>query len=238
MTRIVKEYAVRRTEILDAAQRLVYTKGYEQMAIQDILDELQIAKGTFYHYFDSKQALLEAIVERIYEEIERLLVPIVQNPQLPFLEKFRRFFDAIGRWKIEQKSFLLALLRVWYTDDNVLVRQRARAIGTKCIKPLLTTIIHQGIQEGVLKISYPDQVSGVILWLIQGLQETLAELLLSPEREHDLPQLLYHLESTIAAYTDAFERVLGSPTGSLYLYDPETLREWVIYQETMDKSIP
>ncbi len=54
MARIVKEYSVRRNEILDAARQLVYTKGYEQMTIQDILDYLQISKGAFYHYFDSK----------------------------------------------------------------------------------------------------------------------------------------------------------------------------------------
>src|SRR5262245_58568880 len=55
MARVVKEHAVRRGEILDVAQRLVYTSGYEQMTIQDMLDELQISKGAFYHYFSSKQ---------------------------------------------------------------------------------------------------------------------------------------------------------------------------------------
>ena len=70
MARIVKEqaYAEKRNEILDVAQRLVYTKGYEQMTIQDILDDLQISKGAFYHYFDSKQALLEALIERMLQE--------------------------------------------------------------------------------------------------------------------------------------------------------------------------
>ena len=51
MARTVKAHAVRRNEILDVAQRLIYTKGYEQMTIQDILDGLQISKGAFYHYF-------------------------------------------------------------------------------------------------------------------------------------------------------------------------------------------
>ena len=53
MARIVKEEvrAVKRNEILDAASRFIYTTGYEQMTIQDILDELQISKGAFYHYF-------------------------------------------------------------------------------------------------------------------------------------------------------------------------------------------
>ena len=55
---------VRRDAFLDVAQRLVQTKGYEAMSIQDVLGELEASKGAFYHYFDSKQALLQAVVER------------------------------------------------------------------------------------------------------------------------------------------------------------------------------
>src|SRR5712691_1713827 len=114
MARIVKEHAVRRNEILDVAQRLVYTKGYEQMTIQDILDDLQISKGAFYHYFDSKQALLEALIERLLDEGVQLLLPIVDDPHLPALEKLQRLFDRLVRWKTAQKTFLLALMRVLY----------------------------------------------------------------------------------------------------------------------------
>src|SRR5579864_4129663 len=124
MTRIVKTHAVRRNEILDVAGRLIYTKGYEQMTIQDILDGLQISKGAFYHYFDSKQALLEAIIERMQQEVEQILLPIVQDQELSALEKLDRFFATASSWKTARKDFFLALLRVWYTDDNAIVRQK------------------------------------------------------------------------------------------------------------------
>ena len=52
-------YAVRRDAFIDAAQRLIQAKGYEQMSIQDVLDELDASTGAFYHYFDSKAALLD-----------------------------------------------------------------------------------------------------------------------------------------------------------------------------------
>src|SRR5215472_4760327 len=94
-----QEYAVKRNEILDLAQRLVYTKGYERMTIQDILDELQISKGAFYHYFDSKQALLEALIERMGQDALQLLNPIVHDPRLGALEKLQRFFDTAVQWK-------------------------------------------------------------------------------------------------------------------------------------------
>ena len=216
---------MRRNEILDVAQRLVYTKGYEQMTIQDILDDLQISKGAFYHYFDSKGALLEALIERILEEAERVLNPIVQEPNLPAIEKLRRYFATAGRWKTEQKTFLLALLRVWYTDDNAIVRQKQQAMGIKRVAPLLTAIIRQGVEEGAFTTAYPDQAGVVILALFQSLGDTWAELLLADEPKHDAWQ---HIKRTVAAYTDALERVLGAPTGSLQIIDAETLKEWAV----------
>jgi len=225
MARTVKqeEYAARRNQILDVAQRLVAAKGYEQMTIQDLLDALQISKGAFYHYFDSKPALLEAIVERMMDDAEQFLIPIVQDPHLPALEKFQRFFATAGRWKTARKTFLLELLRVWYADENAVVRQKIRAATLKRISPLLAAIIRQGVQEGVLTTAYPDQMGEVLPSLMEGFGETAAGLLLSPEPDQDA---LQHMESAAAAYTDALERVLGAPSGSLTLIDAETLREW------------
>src|SRR4029079_19565362 len=111
-----KEYALKRNQILDVAQRLIYTKGYEQMAIQDILDELQISKGAFYHYFDSKPALLEALIERIGQDALQLLSPSVQDPRLRALEKLQRFSDTAVQWKSARKAFIIELLHVWYAD--------------------------------------------------------------------------------------------------------------------------
>src|ERR1700730_4301624 len=120
MARPIKEqeYRVKRDAILDAARRLVQTKGYEQMTIQDILDDLQISKGAFYHYFDSKQALLEALIARMGEEAEELLLPIVHDPHMSALEKLQRFYPTLARWKTARKTFFLALLQTLYADDN------------------------------------------------------------------------------------------------------------------------
>ena len=228
MARIVKEqeYAVKRNAILDVAQRLVYTKGYEQMTIQDMLDDLQISKGAFYHYFDSKQAVLEALVERRGEEVVQLLLPIVHDPVLGALEKLRRFFPTLAQWKTARKDFILALMHILYADENALFRQKARALAVKRVTPLMTTVIRQGIQEGVLTTSYPDQVGEVILSLVLDLGDTIAWLLLSwePRRDDDVRRV----ESTVAAYTDALERALGAPTGSLPLVDAQTLQEWFV----------
>src|SRR5579863_1939083 len=62
MKRIVKDPTVRKREIIKAAAKLFLTKEYEKTTLQDVMKYLGIAKGTIYHYFDSKEALLEAVV--------------------------------------------------------------------------------------------------------------------------------------------------------------------------------
>lgn len=226
MARIIKEqaYAERRKAILDVARQLVVTRGYEQMTIQDVLDALQISKGAFYHYFDSKQMLLEALIEDMQAEALQVLVPIMHDAHLTALVKLQRFFDAASRWKTERKAFFLALLRVWYTDDNAIVHQKLRASMVKRVGPLFGEVVQQGVQEGTCTTLFPEQIGGVLLSLMLDLSDTLAGLLLSVRPEHDD---LQHIQLTVAVYTDALERVLGTPTGSLQIVDEQTLKEWV-----------
>lgn len=229
MPRIINEekYAVRRNEILDAALKLVYTKGYEQMTIQDIIESLQISKGAFYHYFDSKGAVLEALVERmILDEAVPLLEPIVRDPELSALEKFHRYFDIAARWKTTQKTFLLALLKVWLADENAIVRQKLMAMSVKWVNPLLTEIVRQGVEEGVFNTPYPDQAGYIIICVMLGLNDQILELMISVEAEHNGAHIDQEINAYIGALTDALERVLGAQKGSLKLIDPETLKVW------------
>ena len=225
MARIVnkEEYEVRRNEILDAAQRLVYTKGYDQMSIQDILAEVHISKGAFYHYFDSKQALLEALIERWTKQVIQLLTPIVRDERLPAQEKLHCVFDAAARWKTERKDYLLTLVNVWYAEENAFLRLKAQAAVLPLIAPLITTIICQGVQESVFHTAFPEQVSQIIFSLLQSFGDTLVELISQQEFNSET---LQHLETLSASHQDAVERILGADSGSLPLFDTTILREW------------
>jgi AcrR family transcriptional regulator len=237
MARIIKEeeYTEKRNAILDITQKLVYSKGYEQMTIQDILDNLRISKGAFYHYFDSKSALLEALIERMQDEIEKLLLPITHDPEITALQKLQRIFDTVNRFKTARKEFLLALLQSWYSDENAIVRQKLILTGIKQIKLLASEVICQGVQEGVFSTSYPEHAGEVALSLGLALGDTLGQLLLSSEPRHDD---LQHVECIVAAYNDALERVLGAPKGSLSLADTQTLKVWFVSEaETRDKGV-
>jgi TetR/AcrR family transcriptional regulator, transcriptional repressor for nem operon len=235
MPRVVKEddYAAHRNEILDVARKLVYTKGYEQMSIQDILDALKISKGAFYHYFDSKQALLDGLIERILDDAEQVLRPIVDAKGLSAIEKLRRYFDTAGKWKVSQKSFMLDLFRVWHADANAIMRQKQEAASIRRIAPMLAEIVRQGMNEGVFTTKYPEQFANMFVGLSHGFEDKLVELLLT---DHPPPDALQRLEALIGAYSDSMERILGALPGSLPLGNIEVLKEWLDVPADTTKS--
>jgi AcrR family transcriptional regulator len=222
-----QEYAEKRNEILDAAQRLMYTKGYGRMTIGDILTDLGISSGAFYHYFGSKPALLEAFVERGQEEVEKLLLPIVHDPHLSAIEKLQRFFDTLDQLRSTQKTFLVELLRVWYTDDNAIVREKADQVIVERRAPMLNAIVRQGIRDGVFTTPHPKQAGEIILYLLQGMGNTHARLLLSLEGEIDEQRCVEEIVAVHCAYMHAIERVLGAPQNSLHRADAEVAQAWV-----------
>ena len=227
MVRIVNEaaYTARCNAILDAAQRAVETKGYEQMAIADLLSELQISSGAFYHYFDSKPALLFALVERMGDQVVQRVFPIVHDPKLGALDKLQRFFAALDHGKLAHKPLVLAYLRVWYADENAIVRHKLYTARVKRLTPWLEEIIRQGTREAVLTTPYPDQAARVVISLLEDLGSATAELILSGERT---PDDLPCLERIVTATADALERVLGAPAGCLQRASREELSQWLV----------
>lgn len=222
MARVVKEYDVRRNEILDVAQQLFYQKGYEQTAIQEILSAVGIAKGTFYHYFDSKETLLAALVERMSEQIMPLITVIATNPTLTACQKFEQVFAQAHQWKFEHKAVLLQLLGAFYQDENLRLRHNLVISGAAQIIPVWAQIIEQGVQEGVFITAYALETAEIIFKTLQSLSEGLALLILHPP-----PDAVVILERKVIAYQQAIERILGAAPGALPLLDLELTKRWL-----------
>jgi AcrR family transcriptional regulator len=214
---------VRRDAFLDVAQRLIQTKGYEAMSIQDLLDQLEASKGAFYHYFDSKQALLEAVIERFADTGMAGLQIILDDPELPALRKLERVFAGIAQFKAAQKEMVLAVMEVWKSDGNALVREKLRRLSASRLVPLLSVVVRQGVREGTIHVSSPDETTKVLLALMQGFQEIAADDFIARQAG---TITFEHVKRSVESFTDAFERILGVPKGSVTLTDEPTLRFW------------
>jgi AcrR family transcriptional regulator len=215
-------HTLRREAFVDAAWRLIQAKGYEQMSVQDVLDALDASRGAFYHYFDSKAALLQAVVERMVEESTAQLRPVLADPGLSALEKLTSLFSGVARYKHDQKELVHGFMRVWFSDENVLARDKLRQATATRLGPLLAAVVRQGCTEGVFTATSPDSTARVLVSLWQALNELTSELYLARQAD---TVTLETVERTLRAYLEAFERILGIPDGSLPI-DRDALREW------------
>jgi AcrR family transcriptional regulator len=215
--------AVRRDAFLDVAQRLIQANGYEGMSVQDVLDELEASKGAFYHYFDSKLALLEAVVERFADGAMAALAPVLGDPDLPALRKLEAVFAGIARWKAERKELVLAIIEVWNSDGNAIVREKLRRMTVSRLVPLLSAVVRRGLDEGVFAVASPDETAVVLVSLMQGFQEVANDHFIARQAGTVSFEVV---QRSVAAFTEAFERILGIPKGSLTLTDEPTLHFW------------
>ena len=91
------------------------------------------------------------------------------------------------------------------------------------LAPVLARIVEQGDAEGVFSVSSPGSTARVMVALLHGLNDTAVHLFL--ERDEGGASLA-DAEGLAAAYTDALERIVGTPPGTLHLVDRDVLKEW------------
>ena len=222
MARTVNIEAHRRrsTTFLDTAQRLIEEKGYEQMTIQDVLSELGTSKGSLYHYFDSKEALLEGILDRAIEGYCKPLARCVGDEHLDPVEKLQELFNEMLRDTNGHGRLVVGLAGVLENDENALVRQRMERKADARIGPLIKAIVADGVRCKVFTTSYPDTVGDVVLSLLRGLDQRISALFHAAV--DDIDQWL----ETIAVFTNSIERVLGLRPGSLIVLETDQLKRW------------
>jgi AcrR family transcriptional regulator len=216
-------HAVRRDEILDVAERLIRSRGYDSMGVQDIQDELGVSRGAIYHYFNSKEAILEAVVDRITEAAMAVVTPIATDPSRSAPAKLQDVFAVGGRWKAERSDLLMAVLRSWYAPGNDLVRARTEAAALREFVPLLDGIVRQGAEEGVMDPTSPRHAAQILASLFYGSGDALFHLVVDRMEGRIAFE---EVELHVRAYAEAIERILGLPPGSFTLIDDESLRVW------------
>ncbi len=216
-------HAVRREAFIETAQRLIQARGYERMSIQDVLDDVGASRGAFYHYFDGKLALLDAVVERMTDDAWRMLGETVDDPGRPAVEKLQAFFDNIADWKWERRDLVLGILEVWVSDDNAIVREKFRRRTKIRVRPLFARIVRQGCDEGTMQVDDPEAAAGVLATLVLGVNEAATEMFIEFQAGQSS---LDQMEDRLFGYFTAFERIAGVAPGSIAPFQRGLLTQW------------
>lgn len=196
MARVVKKPFERRAEIIGAARDLFQVKEYEKVTLQEVMCRLGIAKGTIYHYFKSKEELLEAVVEDIVTMHLAKMETLMQEIKGNVLRKIQALVEA-GR--IAAPSLLEQL----HEKGNEALHTRLLVATLTKQAPLYAKLIQQGCEEGIFQTDTPLESAEFILSAVQF----LTDLGIHPWPQEDL-------QRRMRAFPRLIEQMLKATPGS------------------------
>jgi AcrR family transcriptional regulator len=220
----MKQHEDRRNEILDTAQALFYREGYDRTTIARLIEEVGVAKGTFYHYFTSKEQLLDELLDRGYRELGPVLERIAADSERSALERINEVFRVNNRWKADNRALVIETTRVIFRDENIRLRQKNDEKATETFAPVFSRIVAQGVEQGVLDTPHPADAGEVIFLLSRSMGDVIARLFLQAVED---PRHMDALTHKLDVYERATERIIGAPEGSIELTDAAELRRLV-----------
>ncbi|MCC0655224.1 TetR/AcrR family transcriptional regulator [Clostridioides sp. ES-S-0123-01] len=150
-----------RSQILDVAWKIFEENDYDDVTMQQIVDTLDISKESVYYHFKDKELLFEEIISsNLKVEMENLKL-ILNNPNFTIREKVSEFILHISSSEIRKKLIDYMCLQ----KKPILFMKSIRA-STLEMTPLLSCLIKQGVEEGIFKTDYPNEMSEVFIILI------------------------------------------------------------------------
>ena len=138
--RTVKEHDARKNEIIDTAAALFTDKGYDQCSINDILNSIGIAKGTFYHYFKSKEDVLDAAVNKISEKILYQAQEIAAKKEIPPSDRIIQVLLTTRVTGHTEKGLIQEIHKM----QNALLHQKILVSIITMLTPVFAEIVKEG----------------------------------------------------------------------------------------------
>lgn len=217
--REIKQHDERLEEILSAAQELFSEFGYDKVSVQKIIDRVGIAKGTFYHYFASKEELLNELVERFANGLIEDLMVIASDETLTAPQKLNEIMLQGTKAKLSgtYSEFIKVMTAIMMNPANTILVQKITARTQMLAIPLYSSILKQGSDEGVFDVEFFDETSEMMISISKSLQgkfQALFTIENSDDLKAEFERLMYIFETST-------ERLLGAEKGSLKFVSPE-----------------
>ena len=193
-----KEAEERKKEILDVAEELFTTKGYDNTSTTDILERVGIARGTMYYHFRSKEEILDALIDRIIQGIVRNVKSALSyKATAP-----QKIISFIGAMKVDS-DIGKEIADHAHKPQNALMHQKILNSLLAVLTPIAAEIIQDGIKEGSFSTDYPEEAAEMLLIYSSVVFDDMNEIT-KVERE-----------KKVAGFVFNMERLLGVKSGGL-----------------------
>lgn len=190
-------------QILDALQHLLKSKNIQTISVNEIAQTAGIGKGSIYYYFPSKDAILEALIERNYKKPIETAQNLARQRDISPFTRMAMIFQACRNSSAE---FLRQDMDAsdYKAADTLLLHQKYLNYLVSELKPALTAIIEQGIELGEIHFDHPAALAEIVLIVLAVKMDTFL-----------MPSSSEEIEETIRGLISLLEKGTGNPAGSL-----------------------
>lgn len=182
----------RKQELLKIAYRMFIEKGYENTSIDEIIAEAGIAKGTYYYYFESKEATLEAVIEMMIEKEVGRAKAVLGTP-LPVPQKLVSVIYSLRPAQDEQ-----VIVKALDVTENIVMHEKVNRRIVEETVPLLTEVVKEGISQGIFECT--------------NIEERVRMLLIISQ--HIFDDGIF-TDRDVEVYIDVVEKTLGAKGGTM-----------------------
>lgn len=194
--------STRYDSILNALQKLLESKDIKAITVSEIAQTAGMGKGSIYYYFSSKEAILEALIERTYEKPLEVATTLADQKDISPFTRMAMIFQACRNSSSEflkQKDSSSA-----GAQEGAYIHQRFLNHLISGLKPTLAQIITQAIAQGQITFAYPAALAEIVLIVLTvKLDNTIV-----PSAQSDI-------EDTIRGLVALLEKGTENPVGSL-----------------------
>jgi AcrR family transcriptional regulator len=226
MARVKKSPDVRTNELIDCAQYLFFEQGYENTTVNDVIRKAALSKGAFYHYFASKEALLEAVAARMARQSLTEMQPLLEDPSLDAVGRLNALFANSRRMKVDMAPQLKNTFNALFKPENIVLYHRIDEALTAVFLPFMTDILRRGGEEGSLDAPDPEAMALMLLNLRLGVAKVMHRALQQAEAG-DVESAAAMLDGWMQSYGMAVERILKLPERSIEVTEPGFARAFL-----------
>ena len=211
-----------RQSILETAESLFFEKGYDNTSVQDVLDQLHLSKGGFYHHFPSKEAVLDAILKKRVEENLSRVKGSVEDDRLSPIDRMNRVLEGLNLLSNGDVSFAALAVRICYIDGDPVIRAHLRELMLDALRPLFDEAFRLGVANDTFFSRHPGQLSDTVLNLAADVDDRSYRAL---AKSQENPEYALTVLNELDAGRESVELLLGAPFASIQLFDPAKLLE-------------
>ena len=222
----------KRQEMLNAAEKLFCSRGYDATSVQDILNVLHASKGGFYHHFSSKEDVLRTLISQRAERASAYAVEQLANCGKQVLDRFNTLLHCFMPLRRDEVPFVRMLMPLIERPEGRAMAMMYQDALRSEFQPMLAQIIHDGVDSGVLAPPVKDMES-VLLHLANQCWMEVVGMLLQVAHEgvrYDVPALL----ATLEKYRRTMEVLLDAPYGSVVMI---RIEEWDEVSQRLLRSL-